>query len=81
MVVSGVPAPRREPFRPAAEYEQWREEHIHACLGQSLARAELVAVFSTLFQRIPTLRLVDGDPVQFQRDPFIFGVKRMPVEW
>jgi cytochrome P450 len=54
---------------------------IHSCLGQSLARAELISVFSTLFQRIPTLRLAEHEEIEFQRDPFVFGVNRMPVEW
>lgn len=54
---------------------------IHSCLGQNLARAELSAVFGTLFKRIPTLRLATDEAVEFQRDPFVFGVRRMPVEW
>jgi cytochrome P450 len=54
---------------------------IHSCLGQALARAELLIVFGTLFERIPTLRLVEDEPVEYKRDPFIFGVTRMPVAW
>lgn len=54
---------------------------IHSCLGQNLARAELQAVFSRLFQRIPTLRLAANDAPEFSYNPFIFGVRRLPVEW
>lgn len=53
---------------------------IHSCIGQSLARAEMIQVFSTLFQRIPTLRLTD-EPVEYRHDQWIFGMDRMPVEW
>jgi pentalenic acid synthase len=54
---------------------------IHSCLGQSLARAELLTVFSKLFQRIPTLRLAENDAPEFRRDPWIFGMRRLPVAW
>jgi cytochrome P450 len=54
---------------------------IHSCLGQNLARAELQTVFSRLFQRIPTLHLAENDPPEFDYNPFIFGVRRLPVEW
>ncbi|MET7784496.1 cytochrome P450 [Streptomyces mirabilis] len=54
---------------------------IHSCLGQALARAELQIVFGSLFELIPTLRLIPEQPVEYQRDPFIFGIKRLPVAW
>jgi pentalenic acid synthase len=54
---------------------------IHSCLGQSLARAELHTVFGRLFQRIPALRVAENDTPEFRRDPWIFGMRRLPVEW
>lgn len=54
---------------------------IHACLGQSLARAELTAVFGVLFERIPTLRIAKDQEIDFKNDPFAFGIHRLPVEW
>ncbi|WP_167045099.1 cytochrome P450 [Salinibacterium sp. ZJ454] len=55
---------------------------IHACLGMTLARAELEIVFETLLRRLPTLRLAGGeDDVVFSRDGFVSGVRSMPVTW
>lgn len=54
---------------------------IHACLGQSLARAELSAVFGVLFERIPTLRIAQDQEIEFKNDPWAFGIYRLPVEW
>ena len=55
---------------------------VHQCLGQPLARAELQIVFSTLFQRLPTLRLaVPVEEIKFRYDAFVYGVDTLPVEW
>ncbi|MGM7775810.1 cytochrome P450 [Arthrobacter sp. KNU-44] len=54
----------------------------HSCLGQNLARAELYLVFEQLLTRIPTMRVADvHDAVQMQNDGFIYGVRRLMVEW
>jgi len=54
----------------------------HSCMGQNLARAELHLAFEQLLTRIPTLRVADGpDAVQMQNDGFIYGVRRLMVEW
>lgn len=55
---------------------------IHQCLGQNLARMELEIVFTTLFARIPGLRLdapLDGLP--YKSDGMIYGVTKVPVAW
>ncbi|GAA3037123.1 cytochrome P450 [Streptomyces olivoverticillatus] len=55
---------------------------IHQCLGQNLARLELEIVFTTLFARIPDLRLdapLAGLP--YKSDGMIYGVTRVPVAW
>ncbi|WP_241267274.1 cytochrome P450 [Streptomyces scabichelini] len=55
---------------------------IHQCLGQSLARMELQVVYSTLYRRIPTLRLAaELDDIPFKHDGFIYGVYELPVTW
>jgi cytochrome P450 len=55
---------------------------VHQCLGQPLARAELQIVFSTLFQRLPALRLaVPVEEIKFRYDAFVYGVDTLPVEW
>jgi cytochrome P450 len=54
----------------------------HQCVGQQLARAELQIVFSTLFRRIPTLRLaVPIKKVPFKHDRLAYGVYELPVTW
>ena len=55
---------------------------VHQCLGQPLARVELQVVYSTLYRRIPTLRLaVDLDQVAFKHDSLVYGVYELPVTW
>jgi cytochrome P450 len=55
---------------------------LHQCLGQSLARVELQVVYSTLFRRIPGLRLAtDIAEVPFKHKWFFYGVRELPVTW
>jgi cytochrome P450 len=54
---------------------------IHQCLGQALARVELQAVFSAIFDRFPTLKLaVPFEELRF-RNSIIYGVESLPVTW
>lgn len=54
----------------------------HQCLGQPLARMELEVVYSTLYRRIPTLRLATTtDQLNFKNDVSIYGVFELPVTW
>ncbi|MFD6338564.1 cytochrome P450 [Streptomyces sp. NPDC060131] len=54
----------------------------HQCLGQQLARVELEVVFTTLFQRIPTLRpAVPLEEIRFKDDALVYGVRALPVTW
>ena len=54
----------------------------HQCIGQQLARIELHVVFSTLFRRIPTLRLaVDPSELRFKHDSQAYGIYELPVAW
>ncbi|RSN20718.1 cytochrome P450 [Amycolatopsis sp. WAC 01416] len=55
---------------------------VHQCLGQPLARMELQVVYSTLYRRVPTLRLTTGLPeVKFKHDGSVYGVYELPVAW
>jgi cytochrome P450 len=54
----------------------------HQCVGQQLARAELQIVFTTLFRRIPTLRLAKPiEEIPFKHDRLAYGVYELPVVW
>ncbi|WP_275101305.1 cytochrome P450 [Nocardiopsis dassonvillei] len=54
----------------------------HQCLGQTLARVELQVVFSTLYRRIPTLRLaVPFEEVEFAFEGVAYGLRSLPVTW
>lgn len=55
---------------------------VHQCIGQNLARIELQVVFSTLFERIPTLRIaVPFDELSFRYEMAVYGMHEMPVTW
>jgi len=55
---------------------------VHQCLGQPLARMELQVVYSTLYRRIPTLKLaIPLKEVQFKQDMVVYGVHSLPVTW
>jgi linalool 8-monooxygenase len=52
---------------------------IHKCLGQHLARLELVSMYRELLARIPDMELT-GD-VEYLRSNLFYGLKRMPVSF
>lgn len=55
---------------------------IRYCLGANLARVELRAVFGSLFQRFPGLRLaVPIDRLPRRADRLTGGVSALPVTW
>lgn len=54
----------------------------HQCLGQTLARAELVAAFRALTRSFPDMRLAQPmDTLSFKGNSFVHGVRRLPVAW
>ncbi|HWU10859.1 MAG TPA: cytochrome P450 [Streptomyces sp.] len=54
----------------------------HQCLGQHLARIELEVAFTTLFARIPGLRLaVPMDTLRFKDEHINYGLHALPVTW
>ncbi|MEQ0558294.1 cytochrome P450 [Amycolatopsis sp. NEAU-NG30] len=55
---------------------------IHQCLGQNLARVELMEALPALLRRLPDLRLaVPLEDVKFRHDMSAFGVHELPVTW
>lgn len=55
---------------------------IHYCPGSHLARAEGIIALSTLFDRIPDLRLADpGSPVAWTLGPALRGPAAVPVRF
>ena len=55
---------------------------FHKCIGLTLARVELSAVFAGLFKRLPDLRLAEKlEDLPFRHDMVIYGVRRLPVTW
>ncbi|MFP5022249.1 cytochrome P450 [Pseudonocardia phyllosphaerae] len=54
----------------------------HFCIGASLARTELRAVFATLARRLPELRMAIGlDELDVRADHITGGVRSLPVTW
>ncbi|EEU33536.1 uncharacterized protein NECHADRAFT_89386 [Fusarium vanettenii 77-13-4] len=54
----------------------------HRCIAESLARAELEAVFSTLFQTLPTLKLaIPNSEIKWTPPIKDIGVSELPVTW
>ncbi|MGW8376242.1 cytochrome P450 [Streptomyces sp. ODS28] len=55
---------------------------IHQCLGQNLARAEMEIALSTLFARLPGLRLAaEPEEIPFKPGDTIQGMLQLPVSW
>jgi cytochrome P450 len=55
---------------------------IHNCLGEHLAQLALEVVFSTLFKRIPGLRLaISVEELSIKEGAVIHGVQEVPMTW
>jgi cytochrome P450 len=91
-VMLSTAAANRDPsaFTEPTEFEPGRSPNphlsfghgAHFCIGASLARTELTAVFSALFHRFPGLRLaVDVDDLVMRADRTTGGVTEVPVTW
>jgi cytochrome P450 family 142 subfamily A polypeptide 1 len=53
----------------------------HFCLGNSLARLELRVMFEQLLERLPGIRLVDGEEPDHRPANFVSGYESMKVAW
>jgi cytochrome P450 len=51
----------------------------HFCLGASLARTQLAAIFGELYAQIPDITA--DEPELYMDGAFINGIKRMPASW
>ena len=69
------------------DVERKPNEHVafgfgtHFCLGNSLARLELVCMFEHLLSRLPDIELVDAAEPDFRPANFISGYEKMPVRF
>lgn len=54
---------------------------IHVCLGAPLARLELQLAFPMLFERLPNLRLADGESCERAEVFFARGLSKLCLEW
>ncbi len=55
---------------------------VHQCLGQNLARAEIEIALSSLFGRLPGLRLAaPAEDIPFKPGDTIQGMLELPVTW
>ncbi|KAL2813857.1 cytochrome P450 55A3 [Aspergillus granulosus] len=54
----------------------------HRCIAEALARAELEAVFESLFQKLPNLKLaINHDDIQYSAPHRDVGIVELPVVW
>ena len=53
----------------------------HFCLGNQLARLELVEMLPRIFARLPQLRLAAGAQLPRRASNFVSGLEAMPVEY
>ncbi|MEU5401319.1 cytochrome P450 [Streptomyces sp. NPDC005963] len=55
---------------------------VHQCIGQNLARAEMEIALSTLFRRLPGLRLaVPAEELPLKEPGGVQGIWKLPVSW
>lgn len=54
---------------------------LHYCLGAQLARIEGEIAFRRLFERLPNMRLVEKDNVQWKTTVTLRGLIELPAEW
>ncbi|MCA1217791.1 cytochrome P450 [Streptomyces sp. 8L] len=76
------PDPNRIDVRRNARNHMAFSHGIHQCMGQNLARVELDVVFTTLFRRLPNLRLAtEFTDLPFKFRALAWGLHELPVVW
>jgi cytochrome P450 family 142 subfamily A polypeptide 1 len=74
-----------DPFR--FDVERQPNEHVafgfgaHFCLGNSLARLELLCMFEHVLKRLPDIELVESTEPEYRPANFISGYEEMPVRF
>ena len=53
----------------------------HICLGRLLAKLELQTVLELLLSKVPSLRLVEGQELQYQPNFSFRGPKTLHLTW
>lgn len=53
----------------------------HFCLGNALARLELVVMFEELLRRLPDLELATDERLPMRESDFVVGIEHMPVRF
>jgi cytochrome P450 len=55
---------------------------VHQCLGASFARLEMVAAYTTILTRFPTMELaVPAEELRYKEQSAVYGLVSMPVTW
>ena len=67
--------------RPNSTSQLTFAEGPHHCAGRALARLEARIAFEVLLDRLPGLRLVEGQQIDYLPTLVIRGVKSLHVEW
>ncbi|MGY3131441.1 cytochrome P450 [Bradyrhizobium sp. USDA 4501] len=91
-VLVGLPATSFDPGHfddpEIFDIERQEEPHLafsygpHSCIGGALARLELKAVFGSIFQRFPALRLaVAPEELKLRKEIITGGFEELPVLW
>ncbi|WP_103356022.1 cytochrome P450 [Amycolatopsis sp. CA-128772] len=80
---SAFPEPEAfDPARPAAAAHLSFGYGAHYCIGASLARTELRVALTSLFTRLPNLRLaVDAGELRLHTERLTGGLHELPVTW
>lgn len=91
-VIALVPSANRDPSRyqdpDTLDVTRQARGHVafgygaHQCIGQALARMELVIAFTEWLRRFPTMRLaVPPEQVGLRHESLVYGVEELPVTW
>jgi len=76
------PDPDKFDIHRAARHHLGFGAGIHLCMGAPLAKNELEMALTTLFTRLPSLRLaVDPGELRYKVDGMFFGLHALPVKW
>ncbi|GAC70370.1 cytochrome P450 [Gordonia soli] len=79
---AAFPEPERLDLTRSARHHTGFGFGPHQCIGQQLARAELQIVYTSIFERIPDIRIaVPTEQIEFKSDRLAYGVYSLPITW